>query len=301
VGKIGSKFKFLSSLALVGFFAVTACTKKGGGGQLDYGLDVKDTIRINLQQEPPTLDWNKATDTTSNLVLIQIHDGLVGYDLTTPDYKLVPLLASEFKPSQGAKVWTFKIREGVKWSDGKDFTAQQVVDGFERLLAPATASEYAYAMFVIKGAKDFNSGKTKDFKDVGVKVNDKGEVVVELVRPMGYFPMLLTHASTNPVRKDLIEKFGDKWTDPANIATIGPYKLKAWDHDKAIVLERNDAYWGEKAKTKNIIGYMINEYSTALNLVESDKLDFQETIPFNLIPRYKDNPGFHPVVSLSIS
>lgn len=291
----------ISRLVLVLFIVLTACTKKGGGGQLEYGLDVKDTIRINLLQEPPTLDWSKATDTTSALVLYQIQDCLVAYDLASPDLKLIPALATEWKPSQNAKIWTFTLRTGVKWTDGKEFTAQNVLDGWERLLAPATASEYAYALFAIKGAREFNSGKIKDFKEVGVKANDKGQLVIELNQPMGYFPMLLTHHSTAPIRKDVVEKEGDAWATPGKIVTIGPYKLKAWDHDKALVLERNDDYWGEKAKTKNIIGYMINEYSTALNLVESGKLDFQETIPFKEVPTYKDKPGFHAVVSLSMS
>ncbi|NJL25018.1 MAG: hypothetical protein HC902_07480 [Calothrix sp. SM1_5_4] len=94
-------------------------------------------------------------------------------------------------------------------------------------------------------------------------MNDKGELVVELEQPMGYFPMLLTHHSTYPLRKDVIEKFGDKWTNPENIVTLGAYRLKVWDHDKAIVLERYEDYYGEKAKIKNILGYMINEFSTA--------------------------------------
>jgi oligopeptide transport system substrate-binding protein len=76
---------------------------------------------------------------------------------------------------------------------------------------------------------------------------------------------------------------------------LGAYKLKVWDHDKALVLERNDSYYGEKAKVKNVIGYMINEYSTALNLFESGRLDYQNEVPYNEIPSLKTKPGFRQI------
>jgi oligopeptide transport system substrate-binding protein len=173
-----------------------------------------------------------------------------------------------------------------------EFVAQHVIDGWERILNPATASEYAYFLFSVKNAKEYNAGKIKDFSQVGIKSNDKGELVVELIKPMAYFPLLLTHHSTFPIRKDVIEKFGDKWTNPENIVTLGAYKLRVWDHDKAMVLERNDGYYGEKAKVKNVIGYMINEYSTALNLLEGGKLDFQRSLPYKELPKYRQFPGY---------
>lgn len=270
---------------------VAGCTKKNSG-KLEYGLDIKDTLRVNLESEPPSIDWSIATDTTSSLVTANLMEGLVTYDFGDRDLSAAPALATEWKASSGAKVWTFKIRKGVKWTDGKEFTAQHVIDGWERILNPATASEYAYFLFPVKNAKDYNAGKIKDFSQVGVKVNSAGELVVELEKPMGFFPLVLIHHSTYPIRKDIVEKFGGKWTDPANIVTLGAYKLKVWDHDKALVLERNDDYYGEKAKIKNVIGYMINEYSTALNLLEGGKLDFQRSLPYKELPKYRQFPGY---------
>jgi len=267
------------------------CTKKNSGS-LEYGLDVKDTLRVNLQVEPPSLDWSKSTDTTSALVENNIMEGLTNYDLKNPELTLTPALATEWKPSENARIWTFTLRKGVKWTDGVEFTGQHVVDGWERLLNPNTASEYSYFLFNVKNARPYNAGKIKDFKEVGIKVNDKGELVVELEQPMGYFPMLLTHHSTFPLRKDVVERFGAKWTDPGNIQTLGAYKLKVWDHDKALVLERNDDYFGEKAKVKYILGYMINEFSTALNLMDGGKLDFQQELPAKELPLLKSKPGF---------
>lgn len=286
-------------LILSAIVIASGCTKKNAS-KLEYGLDLKETLRINLETEPPSLDWSKSTDTTSSLVEMNIMEGLVGYNLADRDLGSAPALATEWKPSDKARVWTFTIRKGVKWTDGVEFTGQHVIDGWERLLNPKTASEYAYFLFPVKGAREYNGGKLKDFSKVGVKLNDKGDLVVELEKPMGYFPMLLTHHSTYPIRKDVVEKHGDKWTEPGNIVTLGAYKLKIWDHDRAMVLERNEDYYGEKAKIKNILGYMITEYSTALNLMESGKLDFQRSLPFKELPKYRSFPGYRqtPLISM---
>lgn len=278
---------------------ILGCTKKNSGA-LDYGLELKDTLRVNLTQEPPTLDWSKSTDTTSSMVIENLMEGLAEYNLDDPEYALIPALATDWKVAENARVWTFTLRKGVKWIDGVEFTPQQLIDGWERLLNPETASEYAYFLFDVKNAKAYNAGKIKNFSEVGVKANAQGQIVVELEHPMGYFPMLMTHHATYPIRKDVIEKWGDKWTDPEHIITLGAYKLKVWEHDKALVMERNDAYYGEKAKIKNVIGYMINEFSTAINLIDAGKLDFQNDLPYKELPVLRTLPGYHQTPSLGI-
>lgn len=267
------------SLLLLGLlaFQITACTKKEN--QIEYGLKVEETLRININSEPPSLDWNKSTDTTSALIQDNIMVGLVEYDFSDPKLGLEPALATEWSSGDKARVWTFTLRDDVVWNDGQKFTPQHVLDGWERLLNPKTASEYAYFLYNIKNARAYNEGKIDDFSKVGASLNEEGQLVVELEQGASYFPYLLTHHSTYPIRKDVIAKHGDQWTEPGHIVTLGAYNLKVWDHDKAIVMERNDQYYGEKAKTKNILAYMINEQSTALSLFDSGKLDALNSLP----------------------
>ena len=274
-------FKALAALAA--FFLVVGCTSK----KLEYGLEGSETLRININTEPPSLDWQKSTDTTSSHITVNLMEGLAVYDLNNPELPVVPGLAESWTVSKDSKKWTFKIRKGVKWTDGVELTAQHFVDGWERLLSPATASEYAYHLYPIQGAQEFNQGKNKDFASVGAKATDAHTLVVDLKQAMSFFPMLTTHHSAYPVRKDVVAKFGDKWTEPGNIVTLGPYKLKIWEHDKALVLERNDDYYGEKAKTRYVLAYMINELSTALNLFESGKLDVLTELPSTELSKLK--------------
>jgi oligopeptide transport system substrate-binding protein len=271
-------------LCAVMFAVSPACTSKSNSMKVktadgrDLELKSEDTLRINIGSEPPTLDWNKATDTTSSHIIGNVMEGLVQYNLADKELSLIPGLALEWKSLEKARVWTFKLRQGVKWTDGVEFKAEQVVDGWKRLLSKETASEYAYFLFAIKNAKAFNEGKVP-WESVGVSVMGTDGLKVELEKSMGYFPHLLTHASTYPIRTDLIAKHGDKWTEAGKLVTLGAYKLALWQHDKEILLEANDGYYGGAPLIKYVHAQMIIEQATAINLFDSGKLDAVDGLP----------------------
>ena len=283
------------------FFCIAAlsfvgCKKKNSGG--DYGLEKSETLRVRVNSEPPTLDWHKASDTTSSFITTNIMEGLVQFNYTGGEVGLSPALATEWKSLEKAKVWEFKIRENVKWSDGEAFEPRHIVDGWERLLNPMTASQYAYYLYGIKNAKAYNEGKIKDFSKVGVSL--KGNTLkVELEKSM-QFPHLLTHSSTFPVRKDIVNKFGDQWTEPENIVTLGAYNLTKWEHDKALVVTANPNFFGRPAKTKNVIFYVIQETQTAINLFDAGKIDALRTLPPQDIPALKRRKEFvdYPILTI---
>jgi oligopeptide transport system substrate-binding protein len=286
------------SLMALCFAALAAgCTKKSSG---DYDLNISETIRTNLSAEPPSLDWHVATDTTSSEVTSNLMDGLTQYDLKDPNLKLLPALAEKWTPSKDQKTWTFVLRKDVKWTDGQPFTAQNMIDAWERLLNKNTGGQYAYFLFNVKNAKKYNAGEISDFSQVGVKTNEAGDLVVELEKPQSYFPMLLTHHSTYPMRKDVVEKFKENWTRPENIQTLGPYKLNIWDNDKALVLERNDSYYGDKAKTKFVLMRIVKEASTALKMFEKGQIDSLNDVPSLEMKRLKATPQFRATPALGI-
>lgn len=257
-----------------------SCVKKNTKG--DFGLKKTETLRMRITGEPPSLDWHKSSDTSSSLITSNIMEGLVVFNYTGDEVGLSPALATSWESKNQAKIWEFKIRSGVKWSDGEPFEPQHIVDGWERLLNPKTASQYAYFLFNIKNARAYNEGKIKDFDKVGVHLN--GNLLrVELNRSLN-FPQLLTHASTFPVRKDIVSKHGDQWTEAENIVTLGPYNLEKWEHDRALVLKENELYFGNPVRTKNIIFYVIQEHQTAINLFEIGKIDVIRTLPPKDLP-----------------
>ena len=295
---IQSKIFKIVTFFIACIVALASCTKKNQENSSRYPKE--ETLHINISSEPPTLDWHKSTDTTSASIQDNIMEGLVEYDYDKQALPLKPALAKSWRSYNGAKKWILALQEGVKWSDGLPLTAQHVIDGWERLLNPKTASEYAYFLYGIENARAYNTGKLKDFSKVGVSINTKGEIVVQLNGPKSYFPYLLTHHSTYPIRKDIVQKYGDAWTNPGNIVTLGPYSLKRWVHDKEIVLEKSPSYYGKPAHIPYIFAHIISEMSTAINLFETGRLDVQRGVIATEIKRLRKNPEYHESKILSI-
>ena len=289
------RFYFLQFILVCLSFTLISCFKKKQGEI----LPLEDTFRFNIGSEPPTLDWNKAVDTTSSLIVDNIMDGLLDYDFSKQSAGLKSALAKKWTSTSNGKKWIFTIRKDVKWSDGKAFEVSHIRDGWERLLNPKTASQYAYFLYPIKNARAYSEGKIKDFSKVGVYINEQGQLVVELEEAKSYFPYFVSHTSTYPIRKDIIEKHGNRWTDPENIVTLGAYRLKKWEHDKNIILKRNENYYNQPARIKNIFIHIIPESGTALNLFEKGRLDAISGLPSRELPHLRKKKEYrsHPILA----
>ena len=261
-------------------------------GPREINIAEKDTLNINIGTEPPSLDGSLATDSTSYTILNNIMDGLTKF---SHEHKPEPALAESWEISEDGKTFTFKIREGVVWSDGVPLKAGDFVYSWNRILNPDTAGDYAYFLFDIKNAEEYNSGEINDFSKVGVKALDDNTLIVELKRPATYFPSVVSFMSTFPQREDVITKHGQSWTEPENIVTIGPYKITKWKHHDYLILEENEKYWGKKPKNVKKVKMIMNENSSsALALYESGELDFldSKSIPVLEVPRLVDTGEF---------
>ena len=243
-----------------------------------YHLKNSETLRIAIETEPPTIDWNKVSDTSSGMIVENIMSGLVEFDLNDPNLKMIPSLAKSWVAKDSARTWVFDLRDDVKWSDGVPLTAQHVVDGFHRLLDPKTASDSSNYLFGVVHGQDYNEGKVA-WDQVGIKVTGPHQVTIQLVKPMGYFPMIAANPATYPVRLDLIKKFGDAWIDPKNLVTLGPFRLRDWAHDKALLFDSNPGFFGGEPKIKHIVAYIIGEPQTSLSLFDAHFLDSVHHLP----------------------
>jgi oligopeptide transport system substrate-binding protein len=220
--------------------------------------------------EPPTLDIQLATDTTSHLIIHQCIDGLYEY---RGDGSMEPTGATGYEVSDDGLVYTINLRGEAVWSDGVPVTAQHFEDGVIRLLKPETAAEYAWLMYDIEGAEEFNTGEIDDPELVGVKAVDDYTLEVTLKAPTPYFETILPFSTFYPVRLDLIEQYGDLWTEPGNYVSNGAYLLEAWEHEAEVVLVKNPTYWdADNVAIEKITLPVIMETATALALYENDEL-----------------------------
>ena len=263
---------------LVGIFLlIVACSNdKFNTGQF---------FRIPISNEPPTLDWTLATDSVSFVILTNIMEGLTQYN---SNMEPIPAIAKRWKVSKNRKIITLYLREDVLWTDGKPVTAHDFEYSWKRLLNPATAAQYAYFLFDIENAQEYNSGKISDPSKVGVSVKADHILEVRLKKPVVYFPSITTFMVTFPQRKDIVEKFGDHWTDPENIVTNGPFKLSTWEHEYKLILTANEKFYEGRPFLDTILAYVVREKTTALTLYETGELEMVELPPV-AIPHFKNH------------
>ncbi len=243
---------------------------------------------MRIETEPPTLDWNLATDYVSINILYHLIEGLAEYnDKLEP----VPSLAS-WKISKDGRTYTYTLKPGLKWSDGVPLTAQHFWDSWERTLNPASASGYAYFLFDVVGAKEYNEGKLKDPTQLGLKVLNDSTFVVTLKKPATYFATIPAFTVTFPIRKDVIAKHGRTWTEPQNIVVTGPFRLTEWKHDSRIEMVPNPHYRGTRPKLEKVTAYVVGEDTAAINMFETGKIQYLSRLPALEIERLKKNPAY---------
>ena len=266
---------------------------------LHFNLSKHNTLRINLGTEPPTIDWSKATDTSSSFITTNIMEGLTQFDFTD-GINMKPALATSWTSSDSQN-WVFNIRKGVLWSDGVELTAQHFIEGWERVLNPLTASQYANYLYTLVNAKEYNEGKLTDFTQVGIKAVDKYTLHIQLKTPMAYFPKMLAHSVTFPNRADVISKYGDdKWARASNIVTLGAYYIHTWKHDEVMYLKRNENYY-QPAKIEHVLVYMLKEHSVGISMIDTEALDVQFGLPKIGIQMIKQRSDYHSTPNLGIS
>ncbi len=259
--------------------------------------DDEKTFRVNLSTEPPSLDWSLATDHVSFNVIANLMVGLTEFD---KNLKPAPVIAKSWDISEGGRKIVFHLRDDVQWSDGQKVRAGDFEYSWKRLLNPKTASQYAYILFDILNAEEFYEGKVTDENLVGVTAVDDWTLEVRLKHPTSYFLSITTFEVTYPQRRDIVEKFGTKWTEHDSIVTNGPFLLASWKHENEIRLKANPHFFLGKPAIENVEMFMINEKTTAVGMYERGQLDFldNDSIPPLEKPRLAKMPGFTHVPQL---
>ncbi len=246
---------------------------------------------INNHAEIQTVDPGIARGVPEHRVQIGLYEGLLSYDPKT--VKPVPGVAERWEVSADGKAYTFYLR-ACQWSDGKPVTAQDFEYAWKRVLNPATAADYAHQLHYIKGAKAYNTGEVKDPGTVAVRASDARTLVVELENPLSFFLDLMPFFTFYPVRKDLIEKFGNKWTLPENHVGNGPFKLKQWVVNDHILLEKNERYWDAANVKQKLIKFLPTQNATtAFNLYEKQECHILTSVPLEFVEKIKARPDYH--------
>jgi ABC-type transport system substrate-binding protein len=248
------------------------CLACGDGGN-------SGTLQYYFTYDPRSLDPSLSTDVPTGEVVALIFDNLTQFN---PDGELEPGLASSWTTDSTGRVYTFHLRAGARFHDGSPVTAEKVSQSFLRALDPGNKAGRAWPLFPIAGARAFANGEAPGVS--GMTIPDDSTVVLTLEQPLNVFPKLLAM----PVTAITPSPVGPGFSE--NPIGSGPWRFVSWAHDDAIVLARNEDYWGTKPAADSIRIRIIPEALTQAAEYEAGQLSVVE-IPFGESRRWESEHG----------
>lgn len=256
--------------------------------KLDNG---SDTLRLNLSSEPDYLDPALNSSVDGACLAANSFSGLYTYDASGVP---VPACATGYEVSDDGLTYTVKLREGLKWSDGSDLTAEDFVYSWKRAASDETGADYAYMFDNIKG-----------FPDIDVSAPDATTFVFTLNAPCAYMEDLMAFPTFFPVKKEAVEGYADWQTSPggwcqeAGFVSNGAYICTGWNHEQSMTYEKNPYWYDADKVTVEKLEYMLSADDTAIYAAyNAGDLDFADAVPTDEVASLLNNPEFHIVDEL---
>jgi oligopeptide transport system substrate-binding protein len=246
------------------------------GAGLVFGAQAA-TINIHNGGDPASLDPHRLSGDWENRIAGDIFEGLVQHDVNAEP---VAGQAESWTISADKTVYTFKLRPGITWTDGKPVTAGDFVFAYQRLMDPKKAAKYAYLQYPIKNAEKINKGEIADLNALGAKAIDDATLEITLERPTAYFLSALTHYTAYPLPRHLLEAKGDDWVKIGNIAVNGPYKPVEWIPGSHVTTVKNQTYYdADKVKIDGAKFFVLEDQSAALKRYRAGEFDILTEFP----------------------
>lgn len=272
-------------------FAVSGCGGAKKGPEGDARSQTKQVVNMNLSAEPETIDPGRAKGQPDLTVVNAIMEGLTRYNLKC---ELEPAMAERWEISDDGRTYKFFIRKDARWSNGDPVTAYDFEYAWKRVLDPEYASSYAYQLYYIENAYEYNDPDNLEVTSpdmVGVKAIDASTLEVTLAVPALHFLGLTAFPTYFPVHKATVED-NPSWDILADTyINNGPFKLVRWEPFQKIVCVKNEAYWDrEQVNLDELIFSIVSEESTALALYERNDFDIVYNIPSQELERLKAAP-----------
>ena len=254
--------RLFAGTAMALTLALSAC----GGGN---GGDDLLTLRRGISAKVDTLDPHRSSAAWENIVIGDMFLGLMQH---TADGQVIPAMAESWTTSEDGLVWTFTLRETV-WSDGTPVTAEDFVFALRRIQDPAIASQYSSLLYVIKNAQAVNEARVGP-EELGVRAVDDLTLEITLEEPAPYLLGLLTHYTTFPVPRHVVEQYGEAWVQPENIEVNGPYKLVYWVTGDQLVAEKNPLFYEADSLCFERVSYFeLEDLAAVERRIEAGELD----------------------------
>ena len=206
-------------------------------GGLGFAQQQGGSIVVTYKDDISTLDPAIGYDWQNFSIIKAMFSGLMGYKPGTAE--LEPNLAESYTVSQDGKTYTFGLRQGVKFHNGREMTAKDVKYSLERTLNPATRSPGQGFYLGISGAQAFIDGKATEVS--GIQTPDDTTVTITLDEPSAPFLHLMALNFSYVVPQEEVERYGEDFG--RNPVGTGAFKLREWQLGQRLVIERNPDYF----------------------------------------------------------
>lgn len=284
-----SKIKKLCAVTLsltFGMAFISGCSTKTGDkntSQVEKSktvmstTDDKQELIYNLGAETKTIDPALNNSVDGSIIIANAFEGLMKLD---DNQKAIPGLAESYEVSDDNLTYTFHLRADAKWSDGQPVKAGDFEYAWKRVLNPDTAADYAFQLYYLVGAEEYNTGKGS-VDDIGVKTIDDSTLEVTLKNPTTYFLELTAFPTLMPVREDIVSANPDTWTqEPDLYVSTGPFKLKEYNMKDSYVFVKNENYYSASDVKLNVLKFrMIEDEVSAYASVKNGEIQMSENLP----------------------
>ena len=286
------KKKMLALVLAVTMIAssLVACGGKETANTGNTDVAAEKQLVVQVGPDPETIDpaLNSASD--GGCMILHAFEGLLTY---SQDEQLQPGCADLPEISEDGLTWTFKLFEGLKWSDGTDLTAHDFVYSWKRVCDPATAAPYAETVLgMVKGYDEAINGNVDA---LGVTATDDHTLVVELANPCSYFGDLAAFATLSPVQQATIEANGDAWaTSPETYVSNGSFHVTEWVPGSHIIMSKNEHYRNaDDIKLDSIKFVLMEDSNAAFTAYQSGEVMMIKDVPTEEIPSLEGRADFH--------
>ena len=247
-------------------------------------------LSVQVGPDPETIDpaLNSAVD--GGNMLLHSFECLLAVD---ENGQLVPGQAESWETSEDGLTWTFHLRDGLKWSDGSDLTANDFVYSWKRVCDPMVAAPYADT--VLSMVAGYDKAIEGDLDALQVAAQDDNTLVVTLNAPCSYFGSLAAFATLSPVQEATVTANGDAWaTSAATYISNGPFYVSEWVPGSYIMMSKNPYYWNADAiKLDGIKWNLIEDSNAAYSAYQTGEVLMIKSVPTEEIPSLKDSADFH--------
>lgn len=255
--------------------------------------DRTQTLLLGNAAEPQDLDPQIVAAFTDQNICVALFEGLTAFDERTSAAR--PAVAERWESSADGLTWTFHLRPTARWSDDTPLTADDFVQAWRRMLAPALASENAYLLYPLKNAEALNTGHLTDPAALGATALDAHTLRLTLEHPAPHLPILAAQPAWFPVPVRTLAKFGGverrgtAWTRPGHLVGNGPFVLTGWQHNARLTVEKNPHYWdAAHVQLARIVFFPIENPAVEERAFRAGQLHITAELPLSKVDAYRE-------------